>query len=117
LLRLRGQRARRFHAGELALGFARALARFRKQRRIAEAGQREAREQQRNEDQRQCLLQAALVVGKKNDGDDADDAERHDDVTAVAPKLRTGRCEQEVAHAGVVMLNAIRLAHQRAERR
>jgi len=53
LLRVRRQRARRGQPRELELGDARALARLRQQRRFAEAREREAREQRRDEKERQ----------------------------------------------------------------
>jgi len=91
---------------ELDLGLVGALARFREQGRLAESRKRVAHEQQRHEGERQSLLQAALVVGKDDHGDDADHAGRRQRKAAVAPELWTRHSEEEVAHGYTVKCRA-----------
>src|SRR6516162_11748709 len=85
---LRRQRSRRLEFRELELGLARALARLREERIVAEARHAEAREHHRDEEQGELFLQATPAAEKKNDGDHADQANRQQRVAAVAPKLR-----------------------------
>jgi hypothetical protein len=106
-LRVRRQHARRLYFCQLELRLVRALARFRQQRGLAEAGKGEARQQHRNEQQRQCFPQGPLAIRKQQDGDDADHSQRHQHVAAVAPKLRAGHSEEEVAHAGIFGLREV----------
>jgi hypothetical protein len=115
-LRVRRQHARCLYFCQLELGLVRALARFRQQRGLAEAGKGEARQQHRNEQQRQCFPQGPLAIRKQQDSDDADDSQRHQRVAAVAPKLRAGHSEEEVAHAPVVRVRTVwlLLCHCRA---
>src|SRR5262249_30720861 len=61
-LGLRRQRSRRLQLRELELGLARALARLREERIVAEARHAEAREHHREEEQREPLLQVALAI-------------------------------------------------------
>ena len=101
LLRVRRQRARRGQPSELELGHARALARLRQQRRFAEAAQREAHEQRRDEEQRQPLVHTAFGVGKENEAGNADHAERHQRGTAVAPEFGARQSEEEIGHVSM----------------
>src|SRR5262249_58120298 len=61
----------------------------------------------RDEEQRESLLQARLAVQEENDGDGADQPNRQQRVAAVAPNLRVGDSEEEVAHARIVQLRTI----------
>src|SRR5262249_28936146 len=58
--------------------------------------------------QSESLLQARLAVEKKKNGDGAAQPNRQQRVAAVAPKLRVGNSEEEVAHARRVSLRARR---------
>src|SRR5262249_1484018 len=100
--------SRRLQLRELELGLARALARLREERIVAEAGNAEAREHHRDEEQSESLLQARLAVQEENDGDGADQPNRQQRVAGVAPKLRVGDSEEEVAHGRRVNLRARR---------
>jgi hypothetical protein len=76
-------------------------------RPIREADKEHSHDHDCNKEQREPPLPRTLLVGNQNDGDDADHAQRHQRVAAVAPKLRAGHSEQEVAHARVVRVTAV----------
>src|SRR5262249_36011695 len=97
-LTFRRQRSRCLQFREFELG----LARLREKRIVAEARNAEAREQHREEGQGEPLLQATLAIQEDDDGDAQPNRQQR--VAAVAPKLRVGDSEEEVAHARRVSL-------------
>src|SRR5262249_402961 len=99
-LTFRRQRSRRLQFRELELG----LARLREERIVAEARNAEAREHHRKEEQGEPLLQATPATQEDDDGDGAAQPNRQQRVAAVAPKLRVGNSEEEVAHVRRVSL-------------